>query len=192
MVKESQYGFIFSVAGPVVVAEHMTGSAMYELVRVGTDELVGEIIKIDKDRATIQVYEETSGLTVGDPVLKTGKPLSVELGPGLMDNIYDGIQRPLQAIQKASDSIYIPRGVDTHALDKKKEWEFVPSKQFKEGDLITGGDIFGSVYENAFVHTHNIILPPKSYGKITFLAQKGNYTLEDTVYLIYLGVGIRI
>eukprot|EP00834_Sanchytrium_tribonematis_P001410 NODE_34_length_36538_cov_0.612854.p18 type:complete len:189 gc:universal NODE_34_length_36538_cov_0.612854:13490-12924(-) len=187
MTKESQYGYIYSVSGPVVVAENMTGSAMYELARVGTDELVGEVIKIDKDRATIQVYEETSGLTVGDPVLKTGKPLSVELGPGLMDNIYDGIQRPLQAIQQYSQSIYIPRGIDTHALDKKKQWEFVPNKNLKIGDLITGGDIFGSVYENAFVHTHNIMLPPRNYGKITYIAPQGNYTLEDIVDFIHVG-----
>lgn len=105
--RESQYGSVFGVSGPVVVAENMIGASMYELVRVGHDELVGEIIRIDGDKTTIQVYEETSGVCVGDPVLRSGKPLSVELGPGLMENIYDGIQRPLQGIQEKSQSIYI-------------------------------------------------------------------------------------
>jgi V-type H+-transporting ATPase subunit A len=122
----------------------MNGSAMYELVRVGHEELVGEVIRIDGDKATIQVYEETSGVTVGDPVLKTGKPLSVELGPGLMSNIYDGIQRPLRSIREISDSIYIPRGIATPALDKKIQWDFDPLN-YKVGDHITGGDIFGKV-----------------------------------------------
>ena len=90
--RENRLGRVFGVSGPVVVAEHMIGSSMYELVRVGHDELVGEIIRIDADKVTIQVYEETSGVSVGDPVLSTGKPLSVELGPGLMENIYDGEQ----------------------------------------------------------------------------------------------------
>jgi V-type H+-transporting ATPase subunit A len=94
--RESRFGQVFGVSGPVVVAENMVGAAMYELVRVGHDELVGEVIRIEADKATIQVYEETSGVTVGDPVLRTGKPLSVELGPGLMGNIVDGIQRPLR------------------------------------------------------------------------------------------------
>eukprot|EP00842_Homolaphlyctis_polyrhiza_P001259 jgi/Hompol1/2133/HPOL_002828-RA len=93
---EDMFGYVYSVSGPVVVAERMTGCAMFELVRVGHYELVGEVIRIDRDRATIQVYEETSGVTVGDPVLKTGKPLSVELGPGICNSIFDGIQRPLK------------------------------------------------------------------------------------------------
>jgi len=124
--RESKFGQVFSVSGPVVVAEKMAGAAMYELVRVGHDELVGEIIRIDGDKATIQVYEETSGMTIGDPVLRTGKPLSVELGPGLMSNIYDGIQRPLKSIAEQSESIYIPRGINTDALDRQIKWDFTP------------------------------------------------------------------
>ncbi|KAG1047875.1 hypothetical protein G6F43_009700 [Rhizopus delemar] len=178
--RESDFGSIFSVSGPVVVAENMYGSAMYELVRVGHAELVGEVIRIDGDKATIQVYEETGGLTVGDPVLRSGKPLSVELGPGLMSNIYDGIQRPLKAIQEASQSIYIPRGISTPALDKSFGWEFEPL-HFQVGDHITGGDVYGKVYENSLVTIHNIMLPPKSRGTITFIAPKGQYTLEDVV-----------
>ena len=94
--KEAEHGSIYSVSGPVIIAENMIGCAMYELVKVGYDNLVGEVIRIDQDKATIQVYEETAGVSVGDPVLRTGKPLSVELGPGLMETIYDGIQRPLE------------------------------------------------------------------------------------------------
>lgn len=103
---DAEVGSIFSVSGPVIIAEHMIGCAMYELCKVGHDQLVGEVIRIDQDKATIQVYEETAGVTVGDPVTRTGKPLSVELGPGLMETIYDGIQRPLKGISDESKSEY--------------------------------------------------------------------------------------
>ncbi|ORZ30737.1 ATP synthase alpha/beta family, nucleotide-binding domain-domain-containing protein [Catenaria anguillulae PL171] len=178
--RESRFGFIFSVSGPVVIADNMSGSAMYELVRVGHQELVGEVIRIDGTKATLQVYEETSGLTVGDPVLRTGKPLSVELGPGLCSNIYDGIQRPLKAIQDISKSIYIPRGISTPALDKDHVWEYTPVTTLRVGDHITGGDIFGSVNENTLVN-HKIIVPPKTHGTITYMAPAGNYTVQDTI-----------
>lgn len=103
---EARPGSIFSVSGPVIIAENMIGCAMYELCKVGHDQLVGEVIRIENDKATIQVYEETAGVTVGDPVTRTGKPLSVELGPGLMETIYDGIQRPLKGISDQSKSMY--------------------------------------------------------------------------------------
>jgi len=157
--KEGDYGSIFSVSGPVVIAEDMIGCAMYELVRVGHDSLVGEVIRIDADKATIQVYEETAGVTVGDPVLRTGKPLSVELGPGLMETIYDGIQRPLKTIQEMSQSIYIPRGIATPALDVKRSWDFTPG-ELKVGDHITGGDIYGSVFENSLLNDHKFYYLP--------------------------------
>ncbi|KAJ3337287.1 hypothetical protein HDU93_001333 [Gonapodya sp. JEL0774] len=176
---ESAFGYIFSVSGPVVVAEGMVGSAMYELVRVGHQELVGEVIRIEGDKATIQVYEETSGLTVGDPVLKTGKPLSVELGPGIMGDIFDGIQRPLKKIEEIAKGIFIPRGINTPSLDKKLSWEFEP-QNYKVGDHITGGDIYGIVRENTLIR-HRIILPPKARGTITYIAPKGTYTIADTV-----------
>jgi V-type H+-transporting ATPase subunit A len=179
-VKESQYGYVFAVSGPVVVAEKMAGSAMYELVRVGHYELVGEIIRLEGDMATIQVYEETSGVTVGDPVLRTGKPLSVELGPGIMGNIYDGIQRPLKNICEMSESIYIPKGVNLPALDRSVKWEFQPTTNFKVGSNITGGDIFGQVQENTLV-LHKIMLPPRDRGRITYIAQHGNYRIDDEV-----------
>lgn len=178
--RERDYGYVFSVSGPVVVADRMSGTAMYELVRVGHDELVGEVIRIDGDKATLQVYEETAGLTVGDPVLKSGKPLSVELGPGLCSNIFDGIQRPLEAIRDVSGSIYIPRGIATPALNKATMWDFDPLT-FKVGDHITGGDVYGKVYENTLVTRHNIMLPPKARGTITYIAPKGQYNLTDIV-----------
>lgn len=119
-------------------------------------------------------------MTVGDPVLRTGKPLSVELGPGLMETIYDGIQRPLKTIQEISGSIYIPRGIATSALDVKRSWDFTPA-ELKVGDHITGGDIYGSVFENSLLNDHKILLPPRARGTITYIAEKGSYTLEDTV-----------
>lgn len=171
-------GAVFSISGPVVVAENMIGCAMYELCQVGHDKLVGEVIRIDADKATIQVYEETAGLTVGDPVWRTGKPLSVELGPGLMETIYDGIQRPLRAISDESGSIYIPRGIKVNALDRKKKWDFTPGK-YKVGDHITGGDIWGTVLENSLLNDHKILLPPRAKGTITRIAEAGSYTVEE-------------
>ena len=177
---EDQYGAIFSVSGPVVVAENMAGCAMYELVKVGHDQLVGEVIRIDSDKATIQVYEETAGVTVGDPVARTGKPLSVELGPGLMETIYDGIQRPLRSISERSKSIYIPRGIDVPSLSREIKWDFKPGG-YKVGDHITGGDIFGIVYENSLLDEHKILLPPRARGTIKHIAEKGSYTVEEKV-----------
>ncbi len=174
--KESNLGYIYGVSGPVVVANKMAGSAMYELVRVGYLQLVGEIIRLEGDLATIQVYEETSGLTVGDPVFKTGKPLSIELGPGIMDGIYDGIQRPLEDIADLFKSIYIPRGVDCKALNRDKQWEFQPLN-VRVGSHVTGGDIFGVVQENSLIK-HKIMLNPKSLGTVVRIAEPGNYHIE--------------
>ena len=176
-----QYGVVFSISGPVIIAEHMIGCAMYELCKVGHDALVGEVIRIEADKATIQVYEETAGVTVGDPVTRTGKPLSVELGPGLMETIYDGIQRPLKGIADEANSIYIPRGIDVPALDREKKWDFTPSDKFKEGDHITGGDCFGSVFENSLLSDHKILLPPRARGTITRMPKKGSYTVDTNI-----------
>mgnify|MGYP003365296149 CR=1 FL=1 len=178
--EESEYGAIYSVSGPVIVAENMIGCAMYELVKVGHDNLVGEVIRIDGDKATIQVYEETAGVTVGDPVLRTGKPLSVELGPGLMETIYDGIQRPLKTIKDMSQSIYIPRGIDAPALSRDVKWTFTPGK-YTVGDHISGGDIFGSIFENSLLDNHKILLPPRARGTITWIAQAGDYTVDEKI-----------
>ncbi|KAF2074263.1 hypothetical protein CYY_004437 [Polysphondylium violaceum] len=180
--EDTKSGFVLSVSGPVVIANKMSGAAMYELVRVGHSQLVGEIIRLEDDTATIQVYEETSGLTVGDPVLRTHKPLTVELGPGIMNNIFDGIQRPLNAIAEITDGIYIPRGINTPSLDRKKVWPFEPFN-FKVGDSVTGGDIFGRVVENNLI-VHWIMVPPKEMGTIVELAPAGEYNLDKVVCVI--------
>ncbi|EHA8589816.1 Vacuolar proton pump3 [Cocos nucifera] len=164
------------VSGPVVVADGMGGAAMYELVRVGYDNLIGEIIRLEGDSATIQVYEETAGLMVNDPVLRTHKPLSVELGPGILGNIFDGIQRPLKTIALKSGDVYIPRGVSVPALDKDTLWEFEP-KKLAVGDLLTGGDLYATVFENTLMQ-HSVALPPGSMGKITYIAPSGHYSLK--------------
>ncbi|EFN51013.1 V-type H+ ATPase subunit A [Chlorella variabilis] len=182
---ESQYGYIKKVSGPVVVASRMGGSAMYELVRVGAEKLIGEIIRLEADTATIQVYEDTSGLTVGDIVIRSGKPLSVELGPGIMGNIFDGIQRPLKQIAADSASCFIPRGVDVPALDRSLQWEFEPTK-FKVGDRITGGDIYGVVHENSLMD-HKIMLPANARGNISYIAPPGSYTITDKVIEVEFG-----
>eukprot|EP00051_Salpingoeca_urceolata_P026909 m.479232 g.479232 ORF g.479232 m.479232 type:complete len:608 (-) comp21376_c0_seq1:35-1858(-) len=177
---KQQFGKVFGVSGPVVVAEKMSGAAMYELVRVGHSQLVGEIIRLEGDQATIQVYEETSGVTVGDPVLRTGQPLSVELGPGILNSIFDGIQRPLESIAVETDSIYVPRGVNVNSLNREKKWKFTP-KNVSVGDHVSGGDIFGSVFENSLIKEHRIMIHPRKRGEVTWVAPAGEYTIVDTV-----------
>jgi len=121
-----------------------------------------------------------AGVTVGDPVERTQKPLSVELGPGLMETIYDGIQRPLKSISDVSNSIYIPRGIDIPSLNREKKWDFIPGDK-KVGDHITGGDVFGSVWENSLLSDHKILLPPRARGTITRIAEKGSYTVDEKI-----------
>ena len=120
-----------------------------------------------------------AGVTVGDPVARTGKPLSVELGPGLLNGIYDGIQRPLADISEMSKSIYIPRGISVPALDRKKKWEFTPN--MKVGDHISGGDVWGIVFENSFISKHKVLFPPRARGTITKIASKGEYTVAEKI-----------
>ncbi|XP_048369396.1 V-type proton ATPase catalytic subunit A-like [Sphaerodactylus townsendi] len=177
---ESLLGFVHGVSGPVVIACKMSGAAMYELVRVGHAELVGEIIRLEGDLATVQVYEETSGVCVGDPVLRTGKPLSVELGPGIMGSIFDGIQRPLKDITELTKSIYIPRGINISALSRDPKWDFVPSSNIRVGSHLTGGDIYGSVQENSLIK-HKIMVPPRCRGTVTHIAPAGSYDISDVV-----------
>mmetsp|Transcript_51650 Transcript_51650/g.121245 ORF Transcript_51650/g.121245 Transcript_51650/m.121245 type:complete len:610 (-) Transcript_51650:156-1985(-) len=179
-IADSESGVIVQVSGPVVVAEKMQGSAMYELVRVGTLRLIGEIIRLETDTATIQVYEETSGLCVGDPVERTRQPLSVMLGPGIMNQIFDGIQRPLEVIVKQSGTVFIPRGIDVKALDMEKTWPFRPSPNYTVGTLVTGGDIYGMVKENELID-HAIMMYPGKSGRIKWIAAAGNYNLKQKV-----------
>eukprot|EP00669_Euglena_mutabilis_P001100 TRINITY_DN1138_c0_g1_i1.p1 TRINITY_DN1138_c0_g1~~TRINITY_DN1138_c0_g1_i1.p1 ORF type:complete len:265 (+),score=87.54 TRINITY_DN1138_c0_g1_i1:23-796(+) len=172
-------GKVLMVSGPVVVAEDMEGAAMYELCRVGNDKLVGEIIRLEANKATIQVYEETGGLRVGDPVLRTGQPLSLELGPGCFGGIFDGIQRPLDEIFKLVGDIFIPRGVDVPALNRTTKWAFTPVN-IKVGDMVSGGDVFGTVFENNLIN-HKMMVPPFIMGTVKFIAPVGSYTVEDIV-----------
>lgn len=176
-------GVVRQVAGPVVVADEMDGAAMYELVAVGTLKLLGEIIRLEGSSATIQVYEETSGLTVGDPVERTAAPLSVELGPGLLANIFDGVQRPLEKIAETTGDMFIPRGVSVPALDRSKQWDFTPNPEIGIGDHVTAGDIFGTVPETAFIE-HKLMVPPGEMGTVTWIAPAGMYTIEETVLKI--------
>jgi len=188
--KESEYGFIFKVSGPLVVADNMSGAAMYELVRVGHSKLVGEIIKLEGDTASIQVYEDTSGLTVGDPVLRKKQPLSVELGPGIMGTIFDGIQRPLEHIFKDTGDVYVPKGVDIPCLSRDVRWTFTPSAEIREGSPVTGGDVMGIVYENEIIDSHKILVPPNVYGTVTKIHSNGTdgqetFLVDDTVMEVY-------
>ena len=138
-------GKIVKVSGPLVVATGLKEANMADVVRVGEQRLIGEILTMTGDSASIQVYEETSGLGPGAEVVTTGSPLSVELGPGLIENIYDGIQRPLEEIIKKVHGNNLPRGVEVPALDREKKWDFVPT--VKAGDKVTGGDVIGTVQE---------------------------------------------
>eukprot|EP00355_Strombidium_rassoulzadegani_P010178 CAMPEP_0168619442 /NCGR_PEP_ID=MMETSP0449_2-20121227/6603_1 /TAXON_ID=1082188 /ORGANISM="Strombidium rassoulzadegani, Strain ras09" /LENGTH=588 /DNA_ID=CAMNT_0008660375 /DNA_START=67 /DNA_END=1833 /DNA_ORIENTATION=+ len=162
----------------------MSGSKMYELVKIGWDKLVGEIIKLEGDTASIQCYEDTSGLTYGDPILRTGNPLSVELGPGILETIFDGIQRPLKEIAEKAENVFIPRGIELPCLDQNKLWDFVPSQELRVGDLITGGDIIGTVNENTLFKSHKIMADPKSNGRVVEVFNEGQYTVSQPVCVI--------
>jgi len=194
MQQKPLYGSILKVAGPLVVAEQMSGAAMYELVRVGNEKLVGEIIKLEMDQAYIQVYEETAGLTIGDPVLRTGRPLSVELGPGIMNAIFDGIQRPLNVIAQNQkklgfNPIYIPRGVDVKALDRTRVYKYTLNSKWKVGDVISPGDVLGTVYENEMIIQHKIMCPPTIAGTIQSFEPSGDYTIEKILFVVNLANG---
>merc|ERR1711937_429209 len=183
---DNMIGQVFGVSGPVIIAERMAGAAMYELVRVGHDKLVGEIIRLEGDKATIQCYEETSGVSVGDPVERTGSPLSVELGPGILGSVFDGIQRPLKDIEDMTKSIYIPRGITINALNRETKWDFRPAPHIKAGSRVTGGDVYGIVIENTLIE-HRLMVPPKAKGEVTFIAPAGHYTNNDIVLELDFG-----
>jgi V-type H+-transporting ATPase subunit A len=170
---------------PVLLSlQKMAGAAMYELVRVGHMELVGEIIKLEGDLASIQCYEETAGLTVGDPVTRTQAPLCVELGPGIMDNIFDGIQRPLKDIADVVGDVFIPRGVNVPNLDRDKQWKFTASLDYKVGEQVSGGDVIGSVWENDIITDHKILVPPNVSGTIKSITGNGTFTIEKVLMVV--------
>ncbi len=169
-------GKIKKVSGPLVIAEGMREANLFDVVRVGENRLIGEIIEMHGDCASIQVYEETAGLGRGDKVVSTGAPLSVELGPGLLSNIFDGIQRPLETM-RVKYGANLTRGIDESALEREKLWHFTPVKQF--GDRVNPGDIYGTVQENDVI-LHKIMVPPKTKGTIVEL-REGDFRVSDRI-----------
>ncbi len=179
-------GKIVKVSGPLVVAKDMDEANIYDVVKVGEKGLIGEIIEMRGDRASIQVYEETSGLGPGDPVVTTGEPLSVELGPGLMESMFDGIQRPLDAIRAIAGN-YLTKGVNVSPLDRKRKWEFVPTASV--GDVVSYGVAIGTVVETTVI-TQTIMVPKGIEGTITSITA-GEYTVEDVVAEVQTEDGIK-
>ncbi|MDR0676325.1 MAG: V-type ATP synthase subunit A [Elusimicrobiota bacterium] len=178
-MNEVKNGKIKKISGPLVIAEDLKNIKMYEVVKVGNLKLIGEIVELKGNEASIQVYEDTTGLKPGEPVEATGDALSVELGPGLITSIYDGIQRPLEKMKKEEGN-FIPRGGNFPAIDREKKWNF--RKILSVGDLVNSGDIIGEVEETSII-THKIMVPLGISGKIISI-QDGNFTVEETVATI--------
>ncbi len=179
-------GTIIKVSGPLVVAEGLSDANVSDVVRVGSQRLIGEILNMSGDKASIQVYEETSGLGPGAVVETTGMPMSVELGPGMLENIYDGIQRPLPEIREMSGAT-ISRGTDVPALNRSKKWDFVPTA--KVGDKLSGGDVIGTVQETSAI-SHKIMVPPKMSGTLLSV-EAGSFTVTDTVAVLEDDKGVK-
>ena len=173
-------GQVRRVNGPVIEVMGITDAEMFELVRVGKENLIGELIKLETDSAIVQVYEDTTGIAPYDPVYGAGMQLSVELGPGMVGTIYDGIQRPLESIREMSD-IYIKRGITVPSLDREKKWHFVPS--VKEGDSISGGMVLGTVQETENL-LHKILIAPNDKGILESIMPEGEYTVEDVIAVL--------
>lgn len=180
-------GKIIKISGPVVVADGLKGTQMYETMRVGEEKLIGEIIELEGSTATIQVYEETKGMKPGEIVESTGGPLSVELGPGIIGSIFDGIQRPLDSIKTLAGD-YIPRGVEVPAISKEKKWKFMP--KVSSGDSVSGGDVIGEVQETSAI-LHMITVPPNFSGTIKSIASEGSYTVTEDVAEIDTSEGMK-
>ena len=175
--QDAATGVIESVSGPVVTARDLD-ARMNDVVYVGDEGLMGEVIEIEGDVTTIQVYEETSGVGPGEPVENTGEPLSVDLGPGILDAIYDGTQRPLDVLEDKMNSAFLDRGVDAPGIDLDKEWAFQP--EVEEGDEVSAGDVVGIVEETVTID-HKVMVPPDSDGGEVVAVESGNYTVDETV-----------
>ena len=180
-------GTVQRISGPAVIAEGMMGARMFDIVRVGKENLIGEIIRLDGTTAFVQVYEDTGGVTVGEPVVSTELPLAVELGPGMLNGIFDGIQRPLDKIYAASGT-YIERGITVNSLSREAKWPFTPTA--KVGDELKGGQVVGTVPEFSF--THKILVPPNKSGRLKTLAEAGEYTIEDVIGTLEDGTELRL
>jgi len=179
-------GNIIKIAGPVIVGSGMKGTQMHEMVKVGDDKLIGEIIELEGDTATIQVYEETAGMKPGEPIESTGGPLSVELGPGIIGSIFDGIQRPLEKI-KVLTGDYLQRGVSVPSLNKDKKWTFKPI--LTSGTEVKGGDVIGEVQETSAI-LQKIMIPPKVEGKLISIVSEGQYTVEEEIAEVETSTGV--
>ncbi len=180
-------GKIQRIAGPAVIAEGMMGARMYDIVRVGDENLIGEIIRLDGNTAFVQVYEDTAGLTVGEHVVSTGLPLAVEMGPGMLNGIFDGIQRPLDKIREASGT-YIDRGITVNSLSRDAKWQFTPS--VKPGDRLEPGHVIGTVPEFQFVH--KILVPPTVSGVVKSVVGAGEYTIDTAVATLEDGTELKM
>jgi len=176
---DKKKGTIVKVSGPLVVAKGMSEAKMYEVVRVSEEGLIGEVIELESDKASIQVYEETAGIGPGAPVQLTGQTMSVELGPGLLEGIFDGIQRPLALIEKEAGA-FITRGIDVPALDKSKKWDFEPTAN--KGDKVVEGDTLGTVQETSLIE-HKVMVPPGVNGTVEEI-HGGSKTVEETIAVI--------
>jgi V/A-type H+-transporting ATPase subunit A len=181
-------GRIESVSGPVVTAIELD-ARMNDVVYVGQEGLMGEVIEIEGNITTIQVYEETSNVSPGEPVESTGAPLSVDLGPGMMDAIYDGVQRPLDVLETKMNSAFLDRGVDAPGIDLEKTWEFEPTVE--EGDPVEAGDIIGTVPETPSIE-HKVMVPPDSEGGEVVATESGNFTVDETVVELDTGEEIAM
>jgi V/A-type H+/Na+-transporting ATPase subunit A len=180
-------GTLIKVSGPAIVASGMKGSKIYDVVKVGKLGLIGEIIKLEEDHATVQVYEDTTGLKIGEEVVSTTLPLAVELGPGLLTGIFDGIQRPLEEIKKLHGD-FIATGVTVPSLDRKKKWEFKPKAQ--KGHKVIGGDILGEVQETPHI-VHKVMVPPNVSGTITEL-KAGSFTILEEIGKLDNGTVLKL
>ena len=184
---EKTRGTIKKITGPAIIAKGMLGARMYDIVKVGDEGLAAEIIRLEGDTAFVQVYEDTSGLMVGQPVVSTGVPLAVELGPGLLKSVYDGIQRPLDKVREKTGD-FISRGIEVAALDRSRKWDWTPG--IKPGDTVQGGMTLGTVKEFRFFH--KIMVPPEVSGVVRKVTPAGAYTVEETVVELENGAGLTM
>ncbi len=178
-IRENVVGIIEEINGPIATVKNVRNLKMMEVVKVSQYLLIGEVISLSGEKATIQIYENTSGVKPGDYVYGTGEPLSVELGPGILSKIYDGIQRPLDEIYEYG--IFIPRGIDLPSLNRTRKWYFKPL--VKEGDILNGGSIIGEVPETTRIF-HKILVPPDNAGKVVYIAKEGEYQVEDIICIL--------
>ncbi|MFW5948329.1 MAG: V-type ATP synthase subunit A, partial [Halolamina sp.] len=187
-VAAEERGQIESVSGPVVTAVDLD-ARMNDVVYVGDEGLMGEVIEIEGNVTTVQVYEETSGVGPGEPVVNTGEPLTVDLGPGMLDSIYDGVQRPLDVLEEKMGSAFLDRGVDAPGIDMEKEWAFTP--EVEPGDVVEPSDIVGEVPETQTID-HKVMVPPDYEGGTVESVEDGEFTVEEPVVTLENGEEIQM